>query len=884
MTGGATHGRERRNHPLRRVEDLYRLLVENVKDYAIFVLDPQGIVVSWNRGAERIKGYAEDEIVGKHYSVFYPPEAVRENIPDTQLEVATREGRFEGEGWRIRKDGTRFWAHVVLTALWDEAGELAGFGKVTGDMTAEKAAREELSRRERQLAEAQQIAHLGSWEYNILEDRVSWSDEMHRIFGIPVGQPIDLTTYAEALHPQDREHVLGVVRNSTDTGEPYAFEHRIIRPDGAVRHIQSRGEAVVDADGKVVRLVGTGLDITELKQAEERERALAAERALRAEAEQTALRMRYLAEASQQLSGSIDYEETLRTVTRMAVPEFADWSAVDMVNPDGSLQRLSVAHVDPERVALATELQRRYPPDPDDPSDGLYTVLRTGEPLLIADVSEEMIQASARDEDHERIIRELGLRSAVVVPIRVRDHTLGAITFVTAESGRIYEEDDLVIARELASRAGFAIENAQLHAAERQARRHAEQAGERMARLQAITSGLSEAVTPAAVAEVIVEQGVAGLGATTGSLLLLTEDAGALEVVRSVGYPPKVIEAFSRVPLDADLPMAEAVRRGEPVFIGTVEERDRLFPGLREVRRQTGSEALAAIPLRSGGRVIGGLAFSYGQQQAFSDVDREFLASLARQCAQALERAWLFETEHHAREAAEAASQAKSQFVAMMSHELRTPLSAIIGYQELLSEGIVGPVTERQREQLGRIRASATHLRDLINQILSLSRIEAGKEDVLLEETDVSLLVRDVILLMEQEARSKGLDLSVAVPDEPVLMETDPGKLRQILLNLVSNAIKFTDEGSVRVTLESRPEEIEVSVADTGVGIAPEDREKVFEAFTQVDQSMTRRAGGSGLGLPVSRRLADLLGGGIELESVPGDGSTFRLRLPRPAE
>ena len=869
--------------PVRRVVDLYRLLVENVRDYAIFVLDPDGVVSSWNLGAERIKGYTEEEITGKHYSVFYPPEALRQGVPQRQLEIATAVGRFEGEGWRLRKDGTRFWAHVVITALWDDEGVLAGFGKVTGDKTAERAAQEKLRRREHQLAEAEQIAHLGSWVYDVVADRVTWSDELYRIFGVEIGRPIDLNAYAERLHPEDRKRVLDRVRATMEGGGGFSFEHRVVRPDGAVRHIQSRGEAVIDEDGHVARLVGTALDITDLKQAEERERTLAAERLLRAEAEHVARRMRFLAEASELLGRSLEYEETLRTVAKLAVPEFADWSAVDMVEPDGTISRLALAHVNPDRVAMARNLNARYPPRRTEPPEGIYRVITTGEPQIIRDIGPEMIRALARDPEHARLLEELELRSAILLPLRVRDRTLGVLTFVNAESGRLYGEDDLVIAQELAGRAALAIENAQLHAAERQAREHAESAGERMARLQAITAGLSEAVTPAAVAGVIVEQGTPGLGAAHGSLMLVDDDGEALEVVRSIGLPDEVVAAYQRVLVSAEVPLAEAVRIGEPVLLGTVAERDRRFPSLREVRQRTGTRAMAAIPLRSAGRIIGALGFGYAEERTFTDEDREFLTSLGRQAAQALERAWLFETEHAAREAAEAASLAKSQFVAMMSHELRTPLSAIIGYQELLSEGIVGPVTQRQKEQLARIRASAAHLRDLINQILSLSRIEAGKEEVNREEVDLALLVRDVIMLLEQEAAAKALEIDVRIPDQAIEMESDAGKLRQILLNLLSNAIKFTDEGTIGVALEASPDEVVVTVSDTGVGIAPGDHARVFDPFTQVDQSMTRRAGGSGLGLPVSRRLAIILGGDIELESEPGKGSTFRLRLPREA-
>lgn len=859
-------------------EVLYRLLAESVRDYAIFALDADGRVLTWSRGAEEIKGYTAEEVVGEHYRMFYPADARAQGEPERQLEVAAREGRFEGEGWRVRKDGTRFWVRAVITALSDSAGRVIGFGKVTSDMTTERRAQIELRERERQLAEAQQIAHLGSWEWRAGDEGVQWSEELFRIYGIEPTGKLGYDRYLELVHPDDRAEMATLVERTLETGESFVHEHRLIRPTGEVRWLQARGEVVRDETGRIARLHGTALDITELKEAEQQARRLVGEQSAREEAERTAQRMGFLAEASALVGGSLDYEETLRTVAWLAVPSFADWCAVDMLGPDGVLNRLAVAHIDPERAHLAIELEERYPDDPA-ATHGVRRVLRTGEAELLEEFSPELVETAAADDEHLRLIQQLGLRSAIVVPIQVRDRPLGAITFVSAESERRYTGEDLVVARELAGRAALAIENTQLHMAEREARQRAEQATERMARLQEITAGLSEAVTPEAVAAVIVDQGVAALGARTG-VLGLVENEGDVRLVRSHGLPDAVVEAYRQFDVTSMVPVAEAIRTGAIVLVGNPAEGEARYPALEGIRRSTGSRAVAGVPLRSADRIIGGLGFGYVSDREFTDDDRAFLEALGRQCAQALERAWLFEMEHLAREAAEAASLAKTQFVAMMSHELRTPLSAILGYEELLSEGIVGPVTGKQKQQLARIRASAAHLRDLINQVLSLSRIEAGKEDVSLEAVDLGGLTRDVALLMEREIEAKGLELETRTPTEPVILETDPGKVRQILLNLISNAVKFTDDGGVQVELERTADMAILRVCDTGPGIAKSDQERIFEEFTQIDQSMTRRVGGTGLGLPVSRRLAGLLGGSLELNSEIGMGSAFELRLP----
>jgi PAS domain S-box-containing protein len=235
--------------------------------------------------------------------------------------------------------------------------------------------------------------------------------------------------------------------------------------------------------------------------------------------------------------------------------------------------------------------------------------------------------------------------------------------------------------------------------------------------------------------------------------------------------------------------------------------------------------------------------------------------------------------------AAEAAAEAKSRFLAVMSHELRTPLTGVIGYADLLGTEVLGPMTAKQQESLARIKASSWHLVGIIDEILTLSRVEADREEVHAEETDVAAIVRDVVHALAAQAEGGDTALRWLGADAAVLLHTDPRKVRQILVNLVGNAVKFTPGGSVTVALE-RPGgagadgELRVQVRDTGPGIAPADQERIFEAFTQVDGSLSRGGSGTGLGLAISRRLARMLGGDVTVASAPGEGSTFTLTLP----
>ena len=250
-------------------------------------------------------------------------------------------------------------------------------------------------------------------------------------------------TFSQITHPEDREEDLESFKQVVRGDAPeYETEKRYVRKDGRVVWVHVDARITRDAEGQPLRTVTVVRDITEYKRAENG--------------------LRILAEAGEVLSTSLDYHATLVSVARLAVPTLADWCAVDILEEDGSVERLAVEHEDPEKVALALELQQRYPDDPNAPY-GVPNVLRTGEPEMMAEIPEELVDESARDEEHREILRELGLRSYIVVPLIARGRTLGTISLVSAESGRRYGEADLELAQELARRAAAAMDNARLY-------------------------------------------------------------------------------------------------------------------------------------------------------------------------------------------------------------------------------------------------------------------------------------------------------------------------------------------------------------------------------------------------------------------------------------
>src|SRR5215813_7085929 len=317
----------------------------------------------------------------------------------------------------------------------------------------------------------------------------------------------------------------------------------------------------------------------------------------------------------------------------------------------------------------------------------------------------------------------------------------------------------------------------------------------------------------------------------------------------------------------------------EPVQVADVTQPAAYQSSVRDITIRAGYRSALSVPLLREEEVIGTLTLTRRTPGEFAPEIVELLKTFATQSALAIQNARLFrEIEDKGREL-ELASKHKSQFLANMSHELRTPLNAILGYTELLLDGIYGEVPEKARETMGRIERSGRHLLALINDVLDLSKIEAGQLTLSLADYSLSEIVNTVVTAMEPLAAEKGLALQVALEPSLPLARGDDRRLSQVLLNLVGNAVKFTDAGEVRIEGKVSDGAFLVSVSDTGPGIAAEHQTSIFDEFQQVDSSNTRKKGGTGLGLSIARRILALHGGRIWVESAPGEGATFSFTL-----
>lgn len=540
-------------------EDQFRLLVESIQDYAIYLIDPEGTIRSWNAGAQHLKGYNRDEAIGGSYARFFTPEDRASGKPSQLLAAALKEGRIEDSGWRVRKDGTQFWANVVLTSLF-ENGRHVGFAKITRDLT---------DRAYRAFVEA---THAIVWSTDAAGRPNADSPTWREFTGQTEAEWRESRAW-DPVHADDVPRLQQAWLTAKESGNSLDAEFRLRRRDGAYVWMGARAVPFRNLDGAIREWFGVTFDISARKTAQlERERAVdllsttlrsigdaviatdpegrvsfmnvVAERltkwttdeargqrlhdvfpifneetgapvenpvekvlregAIVGLANHTVLRRRdgselpiddsaapirseggtlegvvlvfrdaseekrqlyrrlFLARATEEIAAAADYRDALTRIAALACPRMADWAGVDVLDPaTGQLQRLAVAHVDPAKVQYAIELANRYPPDPD-AQTGARKVIRTGRAELYPEIPKELLERRAQDAEHLRLIRELDLRSAMIVPLRGQREIYGTLSFIFVGDTRRYTEEDLELAEELSKRVSLLIERRKL--------------------------------------------------------------------------------------------------------------------------------------------------------------------------------------------------------------------------------------------------------------------------------------------------------------------------------------------------------------------------------------------------------------------------------------
>jgi signal transduction histidine kinase len=468
------------------------------------------------------------------------------------------------------------------------------------------------------------------------------------------------------------------------------------------------------------------------------------------------------------------------------------------------------------------------------------------------------------------LARSRGWRAGLAAPMLREGSAIGMIMLRRRTAGP-FTVRQIELLETFAAQAVIAIANVRLFT---ELRESLEQQTATADILQVISSSPTD-VQP--VLNAVAKAAVRFCGADD-AMVILREETDQLLATHEGSLPSLV---GNRFPLDRSSATGRATIDGQTFHVPDVASLDPVEHALTtELARRTGVHSLLAAPMLREGHAIGCVLLRRPTPGAFTSRQIQLLEAFAAQAVIAIENVRLFTEIQEKSRQLEVASQHKSQFLANMSHELRTPLNAILGYTEMMVDGLYGNLPDKAQGVLERVQSNGKHLLGLINDVLDLSKIEAGQLTMASEEYSVADMVATVMSATESLAKAKNISLLSTVPQGLPRGTGDARRLTQVLLNLVGNAIKFTDEGKVEIRARRQDDRFKISVLDTGPGIAKADQAKIFEEFQQVDNTSTRKKGGTGLGLSISRKIVELHGGYISVESEPGKGSNFKVTIP----
>nr|WP_275994389.1 PAS domain-containing protein [Argonema antarcticum] len=672
--------------------------------------------------------------------------------------------------------------------------------------------------------------------------------------------------WQSVVHPDDRVRCLEDWKIALETGSGCEVEYRFRRSDGSYRWHLGRAMPMRDRQGKIVSWVGTATDIDAQKQTQEAER--------------------FLSQASKELASSLDYQSTLERVVRLAVPTVGDWCAVDVwekVEREGewgsggvgewesggvgewerggegewesggvgervnissqsaSIRRLAVAHVDPSKVEWAQELQERYPHDPND-RHGVANVLRSGKSELYTDIPDSLLVATARDAEHLAIMREIGFSSAMVVPMIARDRTLGAITFVSDESGRHYSASDLALAEDLACRAALAVDNARLYRESQEAEAALRESEERFRAM-------------ANSAPVMLWMSGTDGQYTFFNQAWLNFTGRSMEEELGIGWVEEVHPEDVRCCGDIYM-TAFNVRK-------PFEMEYRLRSRLGEYRWIVDTGTPRFMPDGTFAGYIG---------CCVDITERKSAAEAMR--SRATELAHLSSVLAKTNMDLEKRNQELDQFAYIVSHDLKAPLRAIANLSQWIEEDLQDLLTGDTKHQMNLLRGRVHRMEALIEGILTYSRV--GRVKTAKKIVDVGTLLKNII-----DSLAPPPTFTITLESEMPVFATEQLLLEQVFANLISNAIKHhhRSDGRIDISVQDRGDFYEFVVRDDGPGIDPQYHEKVFVIFqTLVPRD---RVENTGIGLSLVKKIVEDKGGSVRLESHQDRGATFRFTWPK---
>ncbi len=607
-----------------------------------------------------------------------------------------------------------------------------------------------------------------------------------------------------------------------------------------------------------------------------RRRAFIAQQHARQESDRRAVQLQTAAEIARETTGTLSLSELLtRAVTLMSNRYGYYHASIYLVDEASKFAQVRASAGAASEALLAQELLV-----PVGSASMIGLVTKTGEMVLANNLrGDPGFQPNP-------LLPSTG--SELTIPMKIGDKVIGVVD-VQSEQSEAFDAEDASVLQVLADQLAVAVDNARTYELANQAFQQARQRAQEMTLLFNVSQSLASApLESEEIASIVTEQFARVLEVPECTLAILQKDGSTSNLFALGAYGVVDRSPRLRIGLPVALPEEPASQKAVETLLPVVANAgdDTLNKEMLAHLRKHGIQTLLAIPLAVKGEAIGVIELVSHQWPRYYSADQLNLAmTLANAAAVAIENAQLYEEQQRTAQRLLELDQLKTQFLANMSHELRTPLNSIIGFSRVILKGIDGPVTDLQQQDLSAIYNSGQHLLSLINNILDLSKIEAGKMELALEDVDLADMINSVLSTSTGLTKEKPIEIKRSVEPDLPIVHVDRTRIRQVLINLVSNAAKFTEEGTITISARRQTSlngqrEVWIGVTNSGPGIAFEDQDKLFKAFSQVDASPTRKTGGTGLGLSISRHLVEMHGGNIGVESTPGKGSTFFFTLP----